>query len=73
MLSRFFIVVLIIGVSALDEDECGTGPQVCDSNVTTRSYDGSCNNLKHPKCGSMKYHYQRLLPAVYDDGKVVFY
>lgn len=49
---------------------CGTAPEVCDSEVKTRNYDGSCNNLKYPKWGSAKALYQRILPAAYDDGNM---
>ena len=34
-----------------------------------RKYDGSCNNLKHPKLGWAHTPYQRILPNAYPDRK----
>lgn len=62
------VCLLAVGLSTSD-DSCGTGPDACDPKVTVRSYDGSCNNIHHPKWGSVKTLYDRLLPAVYGDGE----
>ena len=33
-----------------------------------RTFDGSCNNLKHPVWGSASFFYRRLLDPHYADG-----
>ncbi|XP_035218954.1 peroxidasin-like isoform X3 [Stegodyphus dumicola] len=37
----------------------------CDSSSLYRTLDGSCNNLKHPRWGSLFSCHERLLPANY--------
>ncbi|CAG9860584.1 unnamed protein product [Phyllotreta striolata] len=48
-------------------NECGIVPETCPKSIY-RSYDGSCNNLKHPSWGTPNTPYNRLLPANYADG-----
>lgn len=47
---------------------CGTPVNNCD-NSQYRSFDGSCNNLQNPVWGTPNTRYNRLLPAIYGDGK----
>lgn len=59
--------------STLASEECGSGPRECTSWSKYRSYDGSCNNLEHPKWGSALSEYGRLLPSKFSDSKMFFY
>ena len=38
-----------------------------------RTASGYCNNLEHPEWGSSFRRFTRLLPADYDDGKLLLY
>ena len=41
----------------------------CDRNAKYRTFDGTCNNVKHPLWGSAMMPQIRMLPPKYDDCK----
>jgi len=41
----------------------------CNPNDVYRSYNGSCNNLRHPNWGAALTPFYRLMNAEFDDGK----
>ena len=41
----------------------------CDPYAIYRTYDGTCNNLRHPLWGSSNKPLARLLPSMYGDGQ----
>lgn len=43
-------------------------PIFCDPNSRYRTIDGTCNNLQNPYWGSSYTVFDRLVPAVYEDG-----
>lgn len=43
-------------------------PLACDGNGRFRTIDGTCNNLQNPYWGSSYTVFDRLVPAVYEDG-----
>ncbi|KAI5712646.1 hypothetical protein M8J75_010181 [Diaphorina citri] len=50
-------------------DQCAPKVAGCDPMSVYRSYDGSCNNLKHPSWGMANTGHVRLMAANYADGK----
>ncbi|EFA11571.1 peroxidase [Tribolium castaneum] len=50
-------------------DTCDLTPPECDPQYKYRSFDGSCNNLKHPVWGMVKSAFARVFPPRYSDGK----
>lgn len=74
------LLVLAVGTWAVDEvknekdksSACGTGPTTCDPKSKIRSFDGSCNNLEHPRWGSKFGLYSTLMDPIYADGKNQF-
>ncbi|XP_066998019.2 peroxidase [Anabrus simplex] len=51
----------------IDDHSCTPDP-ICDVHARYRTYDGSCNNLEHPKWGMAGEAFTRLLLPVYEDG-----
>ncbi|RZB40871.1 peroxidase, partial [Asbolus verrucosus] len=51
-----------------DSDTCFITPPECDPTYKYRSYNGSCNNLKHPAWGMLHTAFVRLFPPRYSDG-----
>lgn len=45
----------------------------CDPDSPFRSYTGYCNNLRNPNLGKSLTTFARLLPPVYEDGKIYIY
>ncbi|CAL8090344.1 unnamed protein product [Orchesella dallaii] len=43
-------------------------PIACDTNARYRTIDGTCNNLQNPYWGASYTVFDRLVPAVYEDG-----
>lgn len=43
-------------------------PLACDANARYRTIDGTCNNLQNPYWGASYTVFDRLVPAVYEDG-----
>lgn len=66
-----FIYVITLLKLKISCEECGVGPEKCLNDTIYRSYDGSCNNLEHPKWGSAGSEYGRLRPAKYSDRKLI--
>lgn len=52
------------------EGECPTETHSCDVYNPYRSFSGYCNNLKNPNFGRSYTTFQRLMPAVYENGKI---
>lgn len=53
------------------EGECPIETYPCDHSNPYRSFSGYCNNLKHPNFGKAMQTFQRLLPAAYENGKIL--
>lgn len=51
------------------EGECPIETYACDHRNPYRSFSGYCNNLKNPNFGKAMTTFQRILPAVYENGK----
>ena len=43
----------------------------CIPDAFFRTFDGVCNNLKNPWWGTTNIPFQRLMPAQYQDGKLI--
>lgn len=50
------------------DGECPTETHPCDAHYPFRSYSGYCNNLKNPNFGKALTTFQRMVPAVYENG-----
>ncbi|CAL1528659.1 unnamed protein product [Lymnaea stagnalis] len=75
-LSLLFLCVCWRHVSCYDEDHeeerHGVDPSgrnvTCDPTSRYRSFDGSCNNLRHPTFGVAGSTFRRILPPKYENG-----
>jgi len=70
-LSRFrsFIKAKKMGGSVVDNERVCTKDGIkCNPAQKYRTFDGTCNNLKHPALGSIEMPFQRLLAPAYSDG-----
>lgn len=52
------------------DGECPIDTYPCDARNPYRSFSGHCNNLKNPNFGQAMTTFQRLMPAVYENGKI---
>jgi len=52
------------------EGECPIETYPCDARNPYRSFSGYCNNLKNPNFGRAMTTFQRLMPSVYENGKI---
>lgn len=50
------------------EGECPIETNPCDELNPYRTFSGYCNNLKNPNFGKAMTTFQRLMPAVYENG-----
>jgi hypothetical protein len=60
-------VVQILSGYSSPSKYCPIEKPKCKPDARYRTFDGSCNNIKHSWWGRANTPYQRLLDAVYDD------
>lgn len=59
--------------SANSDEDCTEENGPCDPRSPYRTFNGHCNNPERPHLGKSLTTFARLLPAVYENGKINLY